>query len=346
MLAQRCFTAWNWPIGRPNCMRVRACSAAVSTHHCATPRPSAEASTPASASTSAAIDSCRDRRHRDSGRDDLGHPSRRVEARSLPDLERRPVEHAPRAGAGDVDRHQHDVGHRRAPRLGGGARHDQLVALLAARHRAVEREPGHARRSRARGTSSASVAPAVERGGDDRGRQQRSRQAAPRRSARARPRARPRRSPGRRASSATARPAQPEPGQLGPPGGQRVGRRLEDGARRGEGVPGREPPGGGGRQLTVLVADRESGHGRTSFGSGWPNRSAALAWVTCRCSSTLQPGQPLGEEALGVGPRRVGVGVVDLDHDVVDADAVADGPDRRVVDASRTRSSAAAPRWA
>ena len=35
--AHRCLTAWNEPIGRPNCCRVRAYSAAVSQHHLATP---------------------------------------------------------------------------------------------------------------------------------------------------------------------------------------------------------------------------------------------------------------------------------------------------------------------
>ena len=37
MSAQWCFTPWNCPIGRPNCTRSFAYSAAVSTHHCATP---------------------------------------------------------------------------------------------------------------------------------------------------------------------------------------------------------------------------------------------------------------------------------------------------------------------
>ena len=47
MSAQRCFTPWNWPIGRPNWTRAFAYSAAVSTHHCATPMASAAKSTAA-----------------------------------------------------------------------------------------------------------------------------------------------------------------------------------------------------------------------------------------------------------------------------------------------------------
>ena len=47
MSAQRCFTPWNWPIGRPNCTRTLAYSAAVSTHHCAMPTASAASSTAA-----------------------------------------------------------------------------------------------------------------------------------------------------------------------------------------------------------------------------------------------------------------------------------------------------------
>ncbi len=39
--AQRCFTAWNWPMGRPNWTRSEAWAAAVCTHHDATPMPSA-----------------------------------------------------------------------------------------------------------------------------------------------------------------------------------------------------------------------------------------------------------------------------------------------------------------
>ena len=41
MSAQRCFTPWNCPIGRPNCSRTVAYSAAVSTHHAAPPAASA-----------------------------------------------------------------------------------------------------------------------------------------------------------------------------------------------------------------------------------------------------------------------------------------------------------------
>ena len=41
MVAHRCLTAWNSPIGRPNCLRVRAYSAAVPLHQAATPAASA-----------------------------------------------------------------------------------------------------------------------------------------------------------------------------------------------------------------------------------------------------------------------------------------------------------------
>ncbi len=51
MSAQRCFTPWNWPIGRPNWWRSRAQSAAVSTHQLAPPTASAAASTIPTAST-------------------------------------------------------------------------------------------------------------------------------------------------------------------------------------------------------------------------------------------------------------------------------------------------------
>ena len=51
MSAQRCFTPWNWPIGRPNCTRTFAYSAAVSTHHCATPIASAASNTAARSRT-------------------------------------------------------------------------------------------------------------------------------------------------------------------------------------------------------------------------------------------------------------------------------------------------------
>ena len=46
------------------------------------------------------------------------------------------------------------------------------------------------------------------------------------------------------------------------------------------------------------------------------------------------------EHGLGVGPGRVGVGVVALHHDVVDADAVAQLDDRRVVDGAEPEVAA------
>ena len=54
--AQRCFTPWNCPIGRPNCTRTFAYSAAVSTHHCAMPIASAANNTAAIARTRSAVD--------------------------------------------------------------------------------------------------------------------------------------------------------------------------------------------------------------------------------------------------------------------------------------------------
>ncbi len=54
MSAQRCLTAWKCPMGRPNCSRTRAYSAAVSTHHAAAPTASAAASRPAMPVTPAA----------------------------------------------------------------------------------------------------------------------------------------------------------------------------------------------------------------------------------------------------------------------------------------------------
>ena len=45
MSASRCLTPWNWPMGRPNWCRVRACSAAVSRHQRAPPHASAATTT-------------------------------------------------------------------------------------------------------------------------------------------------------------------------------------------------------------------------------------------------------------------------------------------------------------
>ena len=51
MSAQRCFTAWNCPMGRPNCSRTLAWDAAVSTHQPAPPAHSAAMRTAASPAT-------------------------------------------------------------------------------------------------------------------------------------------------------------------------------------------------------------------------------------------------------------------------------------------------------
>ena len=53
--ASRCLTPWNCPIGRPNWMRVRACSVAVSRDQRALPTSSADATTTATSSTSADV---------------------------------------------------------------------------------------------------------------------------------------------------------------------------------------------------------------------------------------------------------------------------------------------------
>ena len=281
MSAQRCFTAWNWPMGRPNCMRVRACSAAVSTHHCATPSAFGRGE-----DTGQGVDLRRDRTAagtaapRRRRRDDLGHPSGGVEARSLPDLEGRAVEHAPGAGAVDVDRHQHDVGHRRAPRLGGAARDDQVVASARRSSccRARGRPPRRMRASVTRSSSSPHRSTAVATtavGSNGPGRQtgtgllEHDRELGHAVALAAvllrRPPGRP--SPGRPARPTTAAGRRP-----------RVSRTA---ARRGEGVPGARAT-----RAAVAASSRCSSLiaspvtvARPS-GAGGGTASAALAWVT------------------------------------------------------------------
>ncbi len=83
MSAQRCFTPWNWPIGRPNCTRTFAYSAAVSTHHCATPIASAASSTAARSRTRSDVETVRDDGRRPAALVDveLRDPPRQVDAR-------------------------------------------------------------------------------------------------------------------------------------------------------------------------------------------------------------------------------------------------------------------------
>ena len=52
--ASRCATAWNDPIGRPNCTRVRACSAVSSSARSATPACTAHSPTVARATSQSA----------------------------------------------------------------------------------------------------------------------------------------------------------------------------------------------------------------------------------------------------------------------------------------------------
>ena len=126
MSAQRCLTAWNWPIGRPNCTRVRACSAAVSTHHWRRPSASAPASTPASSSTAASGDRRRRGRHADAVDARPRPPVGSGRSSSAPAPRRRPGRRGTRCGApSTVDRQQQDVGHRCAPRRAAPSRHDE-----------------------------------------------------------------------------------------------------------------------------------------------------------------------------------------------------------------------------
>ena len=84
--------------------------------------------------------------------------------------------------------------------------------------------------------------------------------------------------------------------------------------------------------------------GRTTSGSGWRYSAAAFSQHIARSSSAGMWPQHFSMHELGVGPGAVAVRVVGLDHDVLDADAVAGVDGRRVVDACRTRSCAAARR--
>src|SRR5579871_406845 len=55
--------------------------------------------------------------------------------------------------------------------------------------------------------------------------------------------------------------------------------------------------------------------------------------------------EAVGEQLLGVGPGRVGVGVVDLDHDVVDADPLTRAERRGVVDHAEPEVALHRLRW-
>ena len=97
MLAHRCFTPWNCPIGRPNWRRSVAYSAAVSTHHCdapTAPRREQQRGQVAHGVRDRATWSKRDRGtvglH-----DHLCDPSREVDARELARLELAREQHDP-----------------------------------------------------------------------------------------------------------------------------------------------------------------------------------------------------------------------------------------------------------
>ena len=85
MLAQRCFTPWNCPIGRPNWRRSFAYSARSSTHHCDPPTASAANSTAARSRTDARRQrgQLAARGHDRVGHRDLGDPPGQVDAVQL-----------------------------------------------------------------------------------------------------------------------------------------------------------------------------------------------------------------------------------------------------------------------
>ena len=137
MSAQRCFTPWNWPIGRPNCTRTFAYSAAVSTHHCAMPIASAASSTAAMSCTRSVVTASR----RSAGRltpRGRGAPTRRVRS-MLVTLPSRPPRRA-RTSAVDLA-------------------HDHVGEVPAEhRTRAAERERADRRAGRELGSNSAARA--------------------------------------------------------------------------------------------------------------------------------------------------------------------------------------------
>ncbi len=141
MSAHRCFTPWNWPIGRPNCRRTAAYSAAVSTHHPAPPAASAATSAAARWSTCAAIETWQlvQRRNDHAVEREARHPARgiqRLERRRRP---RRAAHHAPALLAVYRDRHHDYVGEGPAQHRARGARDDDrsIASRLPIERRAV-----------------------------------------------------------------------------------------------------------------------------------------------------------------------------------------------------------------
>ena len=119
--AQRCLTAWNWPIGRPNCCRTRAYPAAVCTAQSAMPHASAASRVAARLVTDGAGQPGQDPvgRHGQPAGLQPGHWPAQVQA----------------AQRGHVQ----PVGVHRRPYLtaGGPHWHDHQVGLAAAEHRAA-----------------------------------------------------------------------------------------------------------------------------------------------------------------------------------------------------------------
>ena len=110
MWAHLCLTAWNWPMGRPNCSRILAYSDAVSVAHRATPTASADSRVDISARASARLrlDSTRSSLSFDGVGPHMGDGPQRVDTLDRFDLEVGGVEDHPQLARLDGDRqHQH-----------------------------------------------------------------------------------------------------------------------------------------------------------------------------------------------------------------------------------------------
>ena len=175
-------------------------------------------------------------------------------------------------------------------------------------------------------------------------------------------RGRRRRSPGvARVPSGTARISVPptttcsKPWRVAPRSGAGAPRGAPAQARAGSTTWPSASTTGPARGGDAAVAVRRAAHGAgrrqsSAPGSGWRNSRAALPPAICRSSSSGRCPRVVGQHGLGVGPGRVGVGVVALHHDVVDADPWRMRDDRGVVDgaepevAAQHLARAAAPR--
>ena len=150
MSASACFTAWNWPMGRPNWTRTLAYSDAVSRHQRAIPALSAAANVrarPRTSSSETSTCSAGATVRPPSAKRQLSHRTRGVERRQRLHrdgvAQRLPVEQDPacaHAGA-VVERHQDQPCRREPEHRAHGARQDERSALrLAAR--AARPRPG------------------------------------------------------------------------------------------------------------------------------------------------------------------------------------------------------------